>query len=326
MHMALAILLLSLSSITVAATYEQLRRCADAMIDAEKITCLNALVEEAKPPRPGDAPKHPPASPNRFVVHGVLAPAFYDSGVDAFRVPATISLSRANNRSATDVNASAIYHRYFGENKNQGFFAGTGWFRKELGTSRTDARSLIVGTELIQGFESGERSSDWFALYTPSAIHRRDIYKKETTDIYALSASWGRFLPLGASADERNTFSIDAAIEASHLRPDSAPKRDALTASLGLKSTYGLTERLLLSAALSFYDYIDRPFGTNEGSDTYGQIALRWDLDPTKRGGFRPYVTIMRQFGAKPEDSTWIPNQTVLALGINFDSSDTREP
>lgn len=320
--------ILLLSNPLSATTYEQLRACNSKSSDAEKIACFEQLTVAAMPAAPGSGTVAMPAPKTRYVVHGVLGPAFYDDDVDAFKTPATISISRADNRSSTDVNAAFLYHRYFGEFDNQGFYAGAGWFRNELGAKRSDARSLIIGAQLfpsrVNADNLNEGESAWFSLYSPSFMHRRDIYKRESTDRYSMSGTWGRFYPFGDSSDQRNTFSVLSTLESNHVTPDVGAKRDSLSAAVGLKLTYGLTEHLLFTASPNFYDYIDRPTRTEEGSNAFGELSLRWDLDPGKSTRFRPYVSLSRYFGTKPEDSTWIPNQTRLSFGVNFDSADQR--
>lgn len=322
------VILLLLSGPIHATTYEQLRVCSSKPTDEEKLACFDQLTKAAMPVAPGSGKPVPPAKLSRYVVHGVLGPAFYDSGVDAFKTPATISFSRADNRNSTDVSAAFIYHRYFGEYENQGFYAGAGWFRNELGSKRSDARSIVIGAQLSPQRADDAVISDggsaWYSIYTPSFMHRRDIYKRESTDRYSLSGTWGRFYPFGSSSDQRNTFSVLSMIESNHVTHDAGAKRDSLSATVGLKFTYGLTESLLLTASPNFYDFIDRPTRSDEGSGTFGEVSLRWDLDPSKSTRFRPYVSLSRYFGTKPEDGTWIPNQTRLAFGINFDSADQR--
>lgn len=320
--------LLVLSSPLYATTYQQLRECGSKSTDEEKLACYDRLTKAAMPAAPGSGEPVPPAKLTRYVVHGVLEPAFYESGVDAFKTPATISFSRTDNRNSTDVSASFIYHRYFGEYENQGFYAGAGWFRNELGNKRSDARSIIVGAQLLPRRADDDvitgGGSSWYSIYTPSFMHRQDIYRRESTDRYAFSGTWGRFYPFGNSSDQRNTFSVLSTVESIHVTPDEGAKRDSLSATVGIKFTYGLTENLLLTASPNFYDFIDRPARSEEGSGTFGEVSLRWDLDPGKSARFRPYVSLSRYFGTKPEDSTWIANQTRLAFGVNFDSADQR--
>jgi hypothetical protein len=317
------LLLLCISSISNAASPDELRACAAKPSDAEKIACLNALVKALDPPNIGSPPPGSPAPNSRVVVYGDLAPAFPRSEVDVFEAPATISLARSDNRSSTDVSAAVIYHRYFGTQQDIGVYTGVGWFRTELGEGRSDVRSFIVGSEYIHGFASrigGKQfASEWFATYSPSFSHERDIYKRETTDTYAFTAKLGRFYPFDGSDDERNTISLTAAMKSLQVRPESGPDRDALTADLGLILTYGVTDHIVFGASPTFYDYLDRPFGVDEGSDSYGKLWLRWDLDPNESGRFRPYLLLTRQFGDNPGETDWIPNQTSLALGISFD-------
>jgi hypothetical protein len=324
MRNATFLLFLTFPLLSFATSHTQLRECSIKSTDSEKLACFQKLVDESAPPRidrplPGTDPPL-----NRLVVHGELAPAFPWTDVDVFAVPATISIARSNNRSSTDVQAAAIYHRTIGTSEDNGLFTGIGWVRKELGEDRSDARTLILGAQFRRGTETtneyGERQAgDVFIEYAPFFSHSRDIYKKLTTDLYGLDASIGWYASFGARNDARNTFSINSSIESSQTRPDVGADRDALTASLGVQLTYGLTESVIISASPIFYDYLDQPFGTNEGSGVYGQLYMRWDLDPAKRTHFRPYLLLTRQFGKKPEDGTWIANQTSLALGVNFD-------
>lgn len=296
---------------------EQLQACATEPDAVKALACFQELSKKAQP-LPPDHPDEPPIAPapvSRLVVQGELEPAYYRSTDDVFDDPATISLSRTNNSNAVDAAGAVVYEHRIGTFENHVVFGGVGWFRSELGEKRSDVRAVAVGGRFVQGLPS-----EWFAIWTPAVRYSRDILKKTTTDTYGVEVTLSNYDTLGGFLDDA-VLDYTVGLTSSQQRPDNLPNRDSLTGTFGFDFGMSLTEQLVFNASPRFYSFIDRPGQVDEGSAWYGDLSLRWEFDPETTRRFRPYLLLSRTFGTSPDDPEWIPNQTVLSIGVRFDDS-----